>query len=148
MIKTNLVDLLMRDNKCWSRITDHGGNGYRERLPFKQGLCHTESMQTIQSGDGMPINCTRYLIPTMCDPGIKSKTECEKTTNLKSTENSINRPPNDSQDKVAITEIMQQADTAADENANQKHGNLSDGITTRSGRVVKSAKLQFWQFQF
>ena len=65
VMKTNLIDLFMRDNKCWSRMTSHGGNEYWEKLPFKQGLCHTEFVQTIQSEDGMAINCIWDLVSTV-----------------------------------------------------------------------------------
>ena len=55
--------------------------------------------------------------------------------------NSVSGPPDDSQDEVAIAEVKRKADTTAKGNANQEHGSLSDGITTSSRRVVKSAKL-------
>ena len=111
----NLIDVLTRDNKCWSGITGQRGNGYRERLLFKQSsssLCHTESVKTIRSGDGMSINCVHAGPRFNHDPGFEAEAECEETTNFTST---CRESP--SQDEVAITKVVRQTDTTADGNA-------------------------------
>ena len=119
---------LTRDSKFWSGIIGQDGHGYKERLPYKQGLCRTASGQTRQFGDGMPMNCVRDLVPTMT-LDLKPKLSVRELRMLH-TENSVSRPPDDSQDEVAIAEVMWQTDTTANGNANHKHGSLSDGITT------------------
>ncbi|XP_062507315.1 uncharacterized protein LOC134183735 [Corticium candelabrum] len=67
------------------------------------------------------------------DPRFEAEAEYEETANVTPTENSVSRPPDDSQDEVTIAEVMRQTDTTANGNANQEHGSLSDGITTGSG---------------
>ena len=92
----------------------------------------------------IPSPCKRDSLETACrsdDPGFKVEAECEETTNATPNENSVSRPPDDLQDEVAITKVMRQTNTTVNGNANQEYGSLSDGITTRSGRVVQSAKL-------